>query len=87
MVKGLLACAGIRTAIFNEYAPGAMGDLPLTEVHPEIWVDDERDLRLARQIIQEYELRDPAMHVSDCRTCGEENPAGFELCWNCGKIL
>jgi hypothetical protein len=22
-----------------------------------------------------------------CRACGEESPANFDLCWNCGRAL
>ncbi|MCK7583346.1 MAG: DUF2007 domain-containing protein [Chromatiales bacterium] len=45
IVRGLLAAAGIDARVLNEYAPGAGGELPLTEVGPEVWIEDEGDPR------------------------------------------
>lgn len=38
LVRGLLAARGIPAPIFNEYAPGALGDLPAAAAFPEVWV-------------------------------------------------
>jgi hypothetical protein len=85
LVRGLLAHAGIAARVFNEYSQGALGELPPTVIHPEVWIEDDRDLALARRIIERYEHDRAATGSRRCPACGEENPAGFEVCWHCGK--
>jgi hypothetical protein len=86
LVCGLLRAAGIEARIFNEYSPGALGELPASCAYPEIWIDEDRDAARARQVIENYE-REPASGSCFCRACGEENPAGFAICWHCGQPL
>jgi len=83
LVHGLLTQAGIAARVFNEYAQGAMGELPPTGVHPEVWIEDVRDQALARHIIERYEHARTITGSRVCPACGEENPAGFEVCWHC----
>lgn len=85
LVRDLLAHAGIAARVFNEYAQGAMGELPPAAIHPEVWIDDERDLAPARRIIERYEHERAGTGSRHCPACGEENPAGFEVCWQCQK--
>lgn len=87
LVRGLLAASGIAARVFNEYAPGALGDLPAASAYPELWVDDDRDLERARRVIERYEHERPAAGSRSCPACGEANPAGFEICWHCQKPL
>jgi len=53
-----------------------------------VWVDRDPDAPRAREAIEQYlkssAHRGPALA---CPHCGEENPATFEVCWNCGKPL
>jgi hypothetical protein len=85
LVRGLLANAGIAACVFNEYALGAMGELPPAVIHPEVWLEDDRDFALARRVIERYEQDRAATGNRTCPGCGEENPAGFEVCWHCRK--
>ena len=55
LVRGLLAVAGIEARVFNEYAGGALGELPFAEVAPSVWIEKERDLTRARQVVATYE--------------------------------
>lgn len=87
LVRGLLEAAGIEARVFNEYAPGGLGDLPAAAAYPEVWIEAERDLPRARGIVEQYERRQPAAGTRPCGHCGEDNPAGFELCWQCQKPL
>jgi hypothetical protein len=87
LLCGLLATRGIAARVLNEYALGALGELPPTAVHPEVWIEDERDLGLARQLIAAWERDRNRAGSRRCPGCGEENPAAFEVCWNCRKPL
>lgn len=82
-----LADADIRARIFNEYAQGALGDIPFPNAYPEIWLYDEGDLEAARDIISQFEHRPAPQGTLRCPTCGEENPDNFETCWHCGTTL
>lgn len=87
LVRGLLQAAGIEARVFNEYAPGGLGDLPAAAAYPEVWIEEERDFARARGIVENYERRRPVAGTRTCPACGEDSPAGFELCWQCQKPL
>jgi hypothetical protein len=87
LVRGLLMAAGIEARVFNEYASGALGELPFAEVAPLVWIEEERDLIRARQIIATYEHAAAAPGVTRCPACGEESPRDFAVCWHCQRPL
>lgn len=82
-----LVQAGIEVRILNEHAHGGLGELPFTHVYPEVWLLEPADAARAHAIVAEYEHRAAEAGHRPCRACGEENPAGFELCWRCGAGL
>lgn len=85
IIAGLLSSRGITTHVFNRFASSASGELPPIETSPEIWLADERDETLARQMLAERERSHAADRV--CPRCGEGNPAAFDLCWNCATVF
>mgnify|MGYP003322736042 FL=1 len=85
LVQQMLLGAGVRAQIFNEHASGALGELAATSVWPEIWIDREQQLDLARDLIAQYESA-PDENLT-CTNCGEINPATFETCWHCDQRL
>jgi len=87
LVRGLLAAVGIEARVFNEYAGGALGELPFTEVAPSVWIEEERDLVRARQVIASYEKPAAAPGSTRCGACGEESPRDFAICWQCQRPL
>lgn len=87
LVRGLLAAAGIEARVFNEYAGGALGELPFSEVAPSVWIEEERDLTRARQVIASYEKPAAAPGSTRCVACGEESPRDFSICWQCQRPL
>ena len=87
LVLHRLERAGIEARVFNEHAQGGMGEIPFTHVYPEIWLLDERDESEARRLLAEYEQADRSARPTVCSNCGEENPAGFEVCWQCGHLF
>ena len=55
ILAGMLAHAGIESRILNQHSQGALGEIPLGETYPEIWLSDERDLDLAQKLLSAYE--------------------------------
>lgn len=87
LLAGLLRHAGIAVRIFNENAQGGMGDIPFGETYPEIWIENAADQPRAKAVIADFESVPLARQNVFCRSCSEENPANFELCWKCGAAL
>jgi hypothetical protein len=54
---------------------------------PQLWVDNDDDTLRAKEIIDAYLRSSPSGGSVKCPNCGEENPASFDLCWNCGAGL
>lgn len=54
--RSMLEEAGIETSVKNEYAQLAAGEVPFTQVYPELWVIEESDYEAAVELIRE--LRD-----------------------------
>ncbi len=79
--------AGIPARVFNEFAQGAMGDIPFQDSRPEVWVLDDWDQARAEQLLTNLRARVAAMPDRACPACGEVNPGSFELCWRCGTGL
>ena len=50
--QGLLEREGIATLVKNEYAQLAMGEVPFTQVYPELWVENEVDYKAAVELIR-----------------------------------
>lgn len=87
LIRNLLDQSGIDVHIFNENAQGGVGQLPVADAYPQIWVDDERDFQRAREILESF-LKMPAIGNNlHCRQCDEDNPTTFQICWNCGASL
>ena len=82
ILLGLLQRAGIEARILNANAQGGLGEIPFVHAYPEIWLAREADLQRARALFAEFE-RPASAAALRCPGCGEENPAGFEICWNC----
>ena len=81
-----LEAHGIPARVFRESLQGGIGELP--HIYPEVWIDDESDWERARALVRKFE-QDVTHHkgVSRCPRCHEENPASFEICWQCGTAL
>jgi hypothetical protein len=87
LVRQMLEDESIRAAVFNESAHGAAGELPITEVWPEVWIEDDHHHCSARSIIERYEAISSSETRPPCGQCGERNPGNFDLCWYCGAML
>lgn len=83
-VLNLLQQAGIRGRMRNLYLGGGVGDLPVNECWPEVWVDDIDEMR-ALAVLAELAAH-PVQPGPDwlCPDCGESNEGQFGECWRCG---
>jgi len=83
--KNVLAAEGVRAEIRNEHLGGIMGEMPVFETWPQLWVE-ERDLERAKQLIESVDAEVPA-EAWTCARCGEQNEGQFAACWNCGATV
>jgi len=81
--KNLLASEGVPTEIRNQHLGGVMGEIPVFETWPQLWVIDDRDFDRATQLIKSADA-EPSGTPWRCGKCGEENEGQFAACWNCG---
>lgn len=75
---------GIAASVQREYLGAAAGQLPPDQCLPEIWIDDEAQFALARQLLRALQQR--PQRQWHCR-CGEFVEGGFEQCWRCGAMM
>lgn len=87
ILRSLLEEAGIETHVFNENAQSGVGQLPVPDALPELWVAHERDYERARELVLRFESTPRDVRAVHCSACGEENPGNFQVCWNCGANL
>lgn len=83
----VLESYGIRCLRKNEYLGGGIGELPVTECWPELWVIDDGQYEYARDII-DTAMSDDKGTLTDwrCSRCGEMVEGQFGVCWNCGLL-
>ena len=81
-ILSLLEAHGIECHARNMNLGGGLGELPVTECWPEIWVNHDADSRRARDLIAASRTA-AAGGVWECR-CREKMEAQFEFCWSCG---
>jgi rubrerythrin len=76
---------GVAATVQSPYANAAMGELPIDECAPTVWIDDVGQLAHAHHVLQALQ---PASNATGmpwmCHQCGEEVDAAFGQCWNCG---
>ncbi len=87
ILLGVLDQAGIEAHVFNANASSGAGQLPVTEACPEIWLAREADFDRARDVVRRFEQAPRVTGTTRCAGCGEDSPANFQVCWNCGAGL
>jgi hypothetical protein len=87
ILRGLLQQSGIEAHVFNENAQSGVGQLPVSEAYPEVWLADDRDFARAEELIRAFDEAPRDSGTVRCLGCGEDNPANFQLCWSCGSAL
>lgn len=84
-LKNLLEQEGIPCLVKNDQMFTLRGEVPFTEVWPQLWVSRDQDLQRAGEIVAEH-LKGPAPDLPqwDCPGCGEKLDGQFTACWHCG---
>ena len=86
-IKGLLEQNSIDVRLLGENLSVAMGGLPLEVIQVDLLVRKEQFDKAKKIIIQyENELKNKNNKKNwICSYCSKNNPATFEICWNCNK--
>ena len=71
------------TSIYrNEFSSSVMGEVPVFDVWPELWVSDDDSEQAVEllKLLQEKSIVGPDWF---CNFCKEPNPSNFQICWQC----
>lgn len=86
-VHDVLQSEGFAVMMRNVDLMHGAGELPATEVWPEVWVHNDEDAPEALERIKAIgeEMRAQADEPNwTCPGCGESIEAQFDACWKCG---
>ena len=83
-VLSLLQGNAIACHMRNRSLTGGIGELPVNECWPEVWVNDAQDELTAKQLIEAALTEVQAGTDWDCQ-CGECIQGQFGTCWSCGR--
>jgi hypothetical protein len=83
--RNVLLTAGIQSELRNQYLAGALGDLPMLETWPQLYVDDEDEQIALRALARASTAAVGASWT--CPQCGEVLEPQFTACWRCGSTL
>ena len=84
-LKDVLQGADIACFIRNEISSGLMGEVPLTECTPELWIEDDQRMAEAIQMKSDWQATAKAAGSGwVCPACGEKSEPQFDSCWKCG---
>ena len=83
--RNVLETAGIRTEIRNQNLGSVLGEVPFTEVWPQLWVLHPLDEQRALELIAEASAETAPAPDWTCTHCGADNEAQFAACWQCGR--
>jgi hypothetical protein len=85
LLKELLEKEGVACLIRNEQLSSAMGEIPLVECFPELWVIDDEVYPRAKMIIEGWLRDEDRTEAWVCPACGEVLEGQFGACWKCGR--
>jgi hypothetical protein len=80
--RNVLIMAGIESEMRNQYLAGALGDLPMLETWPQLWVEDDLENAALRALAVAATATSGAPWT--CAQCGEQLEPQFTSCWRCG---
>ncbi len=86
MRKERLEQAGIRSMIKNQRSSSLAGEIPFTEVYPELWVIQDEEYDRAQRLLEEGLVLMPSSQDGwTCLECEERHESQFASCWKCGQ--
>lgn len=80
--RNVLVSAGIDCEVRNQYLAGAIGELPMMETWPQLYVDETDENRALRALASAAAPAPGAPWT--CADCGEQLEPQFTSCWRCG---
>ncbi len=83
--RNVLIMSGIECELRNQYLAGAMGDLPMMETWPQLYVEDVDEARALSALARASAETAGVPWV--CEQCGERLEPQFTQCWRCGTEL
>ena len=64
--RNVLTAAGIESELSNQYLAGALGDLPMLETWPQLWVEDPFESAALRAAAPPFRVRNVSdKHLQD----------------------
>lgn len=71
--------------IKNQRTSGLAGEIPFTEVFPEVWMLQDEDYDRARQLLEDGLVLLPSDQDRwTCQGCSERHEDQLGVCWKCG---
>jgi hypothetical protein len=85
LLRQRLEQEGIACLLRNEDLFTALGEIPLLECLPELWVMDEEVYPRAMLLLESWLKEGKTVTASwTCQGCGERLEGQFGSCWKCG---
>jgi hypothetical protein len=81
--RNVLIAAGVQCELRNVHLAGAMGELPMMETWPQLYVDDA-DEKYALSLLAGA-AKAPGGAPWVCEGCLESLEQQFTTCWRCGR--
>jgi len=83
-IHSLLEANNIDCHLRNIHLACGIGELPINECWPEVWVIDESNFTLAERLIKSALSNAEQNEDWQCQ-CGELIEGQFNICWSCGN--
>jgi hypothetical protein len=84
-LKAMLEDSGIPCFVRNEVSAGLIGEIPISEATPELWIEHDDKLEEALRVKKDWQAGASAVGGAwVCAVCGETSEAQFSSCWKCG---
>jgi len=81
--RNVLISAGIQCELRNVHLAGALGDLPMMETWPQLYVHDADERYALGALARAAAVQPGAPWI--CEECGEQLEPQFTSCWRCGR--
>lgn len=82
-IHSVLEANDIECHLRNMNLAGGIGELPINECWPEVWVNDEADYAIASALIENTLANADKNEDWQCQ-CNEIIEGQFDSCWSCG---
>ncbi len=83
--RNILIAAGIDSDLRNQFLAGAIGELPMMETWPQLYVDEADEYRALRALAKA--AAPTTGSPWNCADCGEQLEPQFTSCWRCGAEM